>query len=591
MSTHRKAKTAPKIFKTDKKELRDLVIGTMKRVSDAVGSSMGPGGRVTLLESDFPGIPDKVTKDGVTIFKALGASNPFEHTIIETARNVAERVVTEAGDGTTTSTVLAYNIISNLFDFCEKNPKFSPQRATRIIQKALKETLLPYIEERAIKITEDNKDILRMVAKISANGDDEIADSVIESFELIGFGANSHVTIRESSGDIGYKVERVDGLPLPIGLEESAGKLSVAFINDQGNQRCFLEKPLFLLFDGAINDVTQILPLINALGEKYVNEGSSDYKNMVIMAHGFSESVLTTLAYNMQDSLTINVVPIMTRMEPFLNSQTHSLYDIAAFTGAKVFGLKNQLSKATLQDLGGNMDSFEAYRFRSTIVGEPDPVLVEARVEEIRQMQKTAESKAESFWFEERAAKVSNGIAKLTIFAGSQGEIKERKDRAEDAVCAVRAAITHGALPGGCRVAIDMALLLAEKYEEGNPAREVLMPSLLSLPQKLLENAGYTQDEIGEIISELVNNRHLVYDVENAEYGKAEELGLFDATKAVSESLKSSVSIASSLGTLGAIVVHPRDEVFERSEAKADAEFGRAINNADQFVNEANERA
>lgn len=586
---HRKAKTAPKIFEIDSKTLKNKVLKTMHRVAEAVGRTMGPGGRNILIESDYPGIPNKNTKDGVTVFKSLGAIDAYEHLIIEQARDVAQRTATEAGDGTTTATVLSYSIIANLFDFCERNPKYSPQRAARRIQEVARKSLVPYIRERSIKITEDNKHLLKMVAKISANGDEDMANAVIQAFEEIGYGDASHVTIREISGPQGYKVERIDGFPIPIGFEESIGKLHTAFINDQANQRCYLEKPLFILFDGQVNDLIMMHDLLDGIGRKYT-EGDSDFKNVVIVSHGFSENVLTQLAFNFADPNTINVVPLITPMAQFLNSQTHFLGDLAAFTGAKVFGLKDQISKATLADLGSNMVSFECYRFRSTVIGDPDPVNVEVRAEDLRRMKEHGESEAEKIWIEERLGKITNGIAKLTIYGGSNGELKEAHDRCEDAVCAVRSAIAHGALPGGCRLSIDMALKLAQELEEGDPAREVLMPALMSLPNRLLDNAGYNVEEIGEVFKKLVGDPELVYDIENQKYGKAEELGLFDATKAVEESLSNAVSIAAVLGTMGGLVCHPRDDVFERSEAKADSEFMRITDNPTSFVNEANER-
>lgn len=587
---HRKAKTAPKIFETEPKNLKKIVLRVMDRVAQAVGSSMGPGGKVTLIESDYPGIPNKLTKDGVTIFKALGAIDPYEHLIIESARDVAQRTVSEAGDGTTTATVLSNAIIHNLFDFCEKNRKYSPQKAARRIQKVTKEVLIPFVKSKAIKIGEENQHLLKMVATISANGDSDMANAVIQAFEEVGYGESSHVTIRELSGPTGYKVERIDGFPIPVGYEESIGKLHTAFINDQANQRCYLESPLFLLFDGQLNDLMSIAPLLDAIGKKYM-EGNSDFKNMVIFAHGFSENVLTTLAFNFADPSTINVLPVITPMAQFLNSQMHFLYDMAAFTGAKVFGLKDQITTATLEDLGSGMESFECYRFRSTVIGDPDPVNIEVRADDLRQIKEQAESQAERMWLEERLGKITNGIAKLTIFGGSNGELKEAHDRAEDAVASVRAAISEGAVPGGARMAIDMALKLAAELEKGDPAREVLIPSLLSLPNKLLDNAGYSTEEIQEILGKLVENSDLVYNVEEQKFGQAEELGLFDATKAVTESLSNAVSIAGVLGTMGGMVCHPRDGEFERSEARADSEYMKAVENPNQFVNEANERA
>jgi chaperonin GroEL len=587
--SHRKAKSSAKMFLTDQKELQKIVLGTMFRVSEIVGKTLGPGGRNCLIESDYVGLSNKNTKDGVTVFKSLGAVNPYEHLVIEQARDAAQKTVESAGDGTTTATILAYNIIKNLFEFCSKNPKYSPQKAAREIVKATEQVLIPFIESKSIVIDEENKHILKMVAKISANGDGDMASAVIEAFETIGFGDASHVTIRELSGQKKYVVERIDGFPIPVGFEESSGKLHVAFINDTANQRCYLEKPLFLLYDGNMNDLMMFAPLLEGIGKKYV-EGDADYKNVVIFAHGYSESVLTHLAYNFSNPNTINILPMITFRAQFLNSETHFLYDLSAFTGAKVFGLKDQIGTATLADLGNGMESFEAYRFRSTAVGDPDPINVEVRADELKTMKLNAESQSERILLEERLGKITNGIAKLTIYGGSNGELKEAHDRCEDAVCAVRSAINHGAVPGGCRLAVDMALKLLQEYPEGNPIREVLVPSFLALPEKLLDNAGRNPEEIEEVLRNLMENSDHVYDVENQLYGKAEKLGLFDAAKAVSESLSNAVSIASVLGTCGGLVAYPRDDVFERSEARADSEYMKTVENPNQFTNEANVR-
>jgi len=538
---------------------------------------MGPGGKISLIESDLPGIPNRLTKDGVSIFKSLGAVNAYEHLIIETARDAATRTAEDAGDGTTSATVLSYEIIKNLFKFCEENPKYSPQKASRRIAKITKDMLVPYIQSRAIMIDDENRHLLRSVAKISANGDDDLADAVIEAFETVGYGASSHVTIREVPGPSGYKVELIEGLPVPIGYEDSLRAQAVRFINDSANQRVFLKSVRFILFDGALNDLNPAMNLIEAIGTRYaqVPGGDKNFENFVIIAHGFSESVINALAANFESESSFNLVPIVTPMAQFVNSQTHFLHDVAAFTGSKVFGLKDQMQNATLEDLGIPMESFDYGRFRSTILGDSDPTLVEMRADDLRTLVKTAESQAEKSWIEERIAKITNGIAKLTVMGGSSGEMKEKVDRVDDAVAAVRSAITRGALPGGCRISIDMVLKLQEELPEGDPALAVLVPALFSLPHRILDNAGHTEEEIKEVINTLILNRDKVYDIENLVYGTAEELGLFDATAAVQESLVNAVSIANVLGTMGAIVCHPRDPAFERSEAAADADFYR----------------
>jgi chaperonin GroEL len=583
-----KQKTAAKTYISEPQILKDIVLRTMEKVSNIVGSSLGTGGKLTLLESDLPNIPNRLSKDGVSIFKSLGAANPYEHLIIESARDAAVRTASTAGDGTTTATILSYHIIKNIFAFCENNPKYSPQKAVRRIRKVLKDILVPYIRERAIKITEENKDLLLKVATISANGDKELAEAVITAFELIGYGESSHITIRQLTGPDSYDVKRIDGMPIPIGLEESCGKFHTVFISDQAGQRAYLEKPLFLLFDGVINDLVSVGPMFDAIGEKYAS-GDADFKNLVLVSHGFSDNVLTGLSFNFANPQTINILPLKSPMAQFLNSQQQWLMDLSAFTGAKIFGLKDQLSTAKIEDLGTGMQSFEAYRFRSTVVGDPEPMNIEVRADTLKKMKENAESQAERMWLEERLGVLTSGIAKLTVYGGSSGDITERVDRIEDATMAVKSAITHGVLPGGCRISLDMAVKLMD-LPENDPAREVLFPSLIALPEKLLDNSGYNEEEIKDIIDKLIGNPELVYDLETESFGDPFELGLFDASKAVEDSLNNSISISGVLGCMGGIVAFPRDVDMEREEFRKDKEFMQICENPHQYKNEANER-
>jgi chaperonin GroEL len=274
----------------------------------------------------------------------------------------------------------------------------------------------------------------------------------------------------------------------------------------------------------------------------------------------------------------------------FMNAQTHILGDLAAFTGARVFGMKDKVAEAQLSDLGSGMTQFEAYRFRSTIVGDPDPTNIEVRAEELSNQKKAAESKAEVLWLEERVGKLTSGIAKLTIYGGSNGELKEAHDRCEDAVMAVRSAISKGALAGGSRTLLDLFLYVKDSPDIQKHVKEVLLPSLLTPIQRLLDNAGYHDEKSVEIIEKLMLDSNLVFDIENQKFGTAEDLGVFDSLPAVEESLKNAASIASVMGTLGGIVAYPRDNEYERSEAAADSEYQKMVNNPTAFKNEADER-
>jgi chaperonin GroEL len=554
---------------------------------------LGPGGRCTLIESSLDGIPNKNTKDGVTIFRALGSNNPYEHLIIEQIRDVAIRTVNEAGDGTTTSAIIAGELIKNLFAFCKNNPKFSPQKVARTISKRVYEDLCKEIDKMSIKITEKNKDLLEKVATVSTNGDNEMAKAVIQAFDLVGFGSSSHVTIQELSGNPGYKADLIEGFPVAKGYEESIGKFHPMFINDQMHQRCVLDNPLFLLFDGKITDICQISTVLDRVGKEYAGDfdtgipGKPEFKNLVIIAHSFGENVLNEFAFNFQNPLTINVLPLATPMDALINSQLQFLMDVSAFTGAKIFDMSHPVADVQPGDLGSNMTKIEVYRFRTTIVGEPDPVNIETRVNEIKGQAEQAASTLERQILEERMGKISNGIAQLKIYGASVGELKEKADRAEDAVCAVRAAISHGCVPGGCRVLLNLILTLdlEDKINE-----QVLMPSLLAPFNKLLDNAGYTSEENLEILQKLYDEPDTVYDVENSKFGNCKKLGLLDATLAVSQALKNAASIASVMGTLGGIICFPRDNELEKQDARDEIEFNRTLENAGNIKNEANER-
>jgi chaperonin GroEL len=586
----RRVKEAEKIFTSDLNKIQQVIVDTLNEVSQIVGSTLGPGGRVVAIESMLPEIPHSVTKDGVSVFKSLGASNALKQLIIEIAREAAVKTVSEAGDGTTTSTILASAFTQNVYSFCKNNPKYPPQKVVRIINKLLSDKLIPFIEKNAIKVSSKKKNfnLLSKVAKVSANGDDDMAEAVMKSFEITGFSQGSHITIQQLSGPSGkYEVSLIEGFPINMGYEESIGKFHSAFINDKGKLRCLLEKPLFILFDGRITDLIQMQRALEGIGQEYTN-GNSDFKNVVVVAHGFSDQVLTSLAYNFNDPTTINVVPFKTPINMIINSETQFLQDLAAFTGAKIFDMNNPINNATGTEFGRNMERMEIYRFRATVVGEPDPTLIELRASEIEQQSKQASSKVEKMLLEERLGKLTSGIAELKLYGASVGELKEKADRAEDAVLAVRSTLADGCLPGGCRTLINLALELNENSEE--IVKKIVVPSLFAPFYRLLENAGYNAEEIEDVLKKMIADKNLVIDVENGTFGKAEDMGIFDAMQAVKQSLLNSVSIASTMGTLGGLVVQPRIRELELQDAKDEANFKRTLDNADIIRNEANER-
>lgn len=596
--------------------LDQKVLKTMKTISDAVGATLGPGGRPVLIERQEYGMPGMVTKDGVTVFRALGFSDPVAHSIMESARDAAVRTVSEAGDGTTTATVLAYSFVRYAQEYLKANPSSSPQRLVQDIQEAFDTTVEPLIRKLAIKVDFESKRgqrILRDVATVSANGDRKLASAVMEAFNLVG--DNGTVTIVEASGPSAYKVERIHGFPIPIGYEESCQKFMTAFINDGAANRVYLKNPQFVLFNGTCTDVQSIVGLLEKLQYCWLNrpgvpthDPHQPYitsPNVIIVSNGFSESVLGTLALNMPNEATINVVPLVIPRTAIMNGEVHFLEDLSAITGASVLNpLSRPLDSFELKDLGrvevvvdgvSGPGEFEMFRFRSTVIGRNDEDEIAERAETVEAMVQSAPSEYDARLMKERLACLTGGIAKLTVVGSSNGELRERKDRADDAVQAVRGAIRHGALPGGgwalLRVAHEMDCGFHKESVE-----KVMVPALKEPVRKLLENTGiHVPEQIDTFIAGLItridkvdgkSREALVYDLADG-YKEVVALkaGLLDSVPAVLEAIRNSISISSLLGTLGCIIVFERDLEHERAEAAANEDFVRNAN-----VNPANER-
>lgn len=573
-NSYRKAKTVAKDILVHGETLEEKVLSTMSTISAVVGATLGPSGRPILIERQEYGLPHIVTKDGVTTFRSLGFNDPTAHAIMEAARDASIRTATEAGDGTSTATVLSEAIVRYSSKYCKANPKASPQKVVRKLEKTFREFIEPKIKSLSIK---PNEEMLKSVAKLSTNGDLELANAVMECFEYIG--DDGSISITELSGPSHYEVEHISGFPISMGFEESCAKLFPLFINDKANNRCFLEKPSFVLYFGQITNTQTIIKLMEKIADGWANPSNHNLKkafspNVVLVATGFSESVLGDLGANFPHGQTINVFPLVTPKTGAQNAELHFLDDLASVTGAKVFDpITNTLENAKLSDLGyGDVQSFEAQRYRSTILGIADEGLIIARAEEVKNALKYAESKMDCYILEERLGKLTGGIAKLKVIGASNGELREKRDRAEDATFAVRGARRHGCLPGG---GWTLAQLVKELTNDLDPViKEVLIPSLLEPIKKLLTNCGLIEEEIEPILQALINTSdHTTYDAMEGKFVNAVEGGILDSTPAVLEAIRNSISIASLLGTLGGTVVFHRDAESEIAEADSTNSF------------------
>jgi chaperonin GroEL len=600
-----KAKSAPKIVLPRGQTLEKKILETMKTISTVVGGTLGPGGHPVLIERPEYGLPPIVTKDGVTVFRALGFQDPVAHSIMEAARDTSVRTADEAGDGTTTAAILAEAFVRLVKTYCQKNPTVPPQQVIREIQRVYTEVLEPEIKKLSIKCnleTRRGHKLLEAVACLSGNGDKDLAKSVMECYDICGDDGN--VTLIESSGPFGYEVEKVEGYPIPMGYEESTQRYYPMFINEPATQRIVLEKPGFILYFGRVNDIQTLLSLLTKLGEAWKGEYLTVH-NFVIVATGFSEAVLASLATNMAYPDTIKFVPLAIPLSPVHNGQRLFLDDLAAVTGAKVFdpitapigdiegfeGVGNLKIDANQVWQPQGVRAFECSRFRSTIVGFADEDKLATRITEVESMAQLAESVMDATFMRERLAKLSGGIAKLKVIGSSNGELKERRDRAEDAVCAVRGAIKSGALIGGGWTLARLAEILPDTPV----CNEIIAPALSEPIEVLWHNSGVPEDKILEVRNKMLDSvsnltdypkTTVVWDAAKSENCVALERGILDSTPAVRDAIKNSIANATLLGTLGGCIVQPRDREIEVKESREAAEFEKW-----RDYNPANEKA
>jgi chaperonin GroEL (HSP60 family) len=473
---------------------------------------------------------------------------------------------------TTTATILAEAIVRYTSEYCKKNPKVSPTKVVRKLETVFNETILPMIQSWSI---EADDVMLRAVAKLSANGDTELADAVMTCFDSVGDDGN--ISLVEISGPAHYEVELLKGYPINVGYEESCNKFFQLFLNDRSNNRCILEKPIFILYHGALTEIQSAQLLLEKIGKAWSDEKFNH--NVIFVATGFSETVLATFGTNFVQDHTINVVPLVAPKSMISTGQLHFLHDLSAVTSAKVFDpLTHPLDTAELADLGYGIESFEMTRYRSTILGISDEDLVIARAEEIKQAIQNAESTMDKQLMEERLGKLTGGVAKLKVFGPSSGELREKRDRAEDAVFAVRGAKKHGALPGGGHTLLKV---LSKLDATDDILNMVLAPAFMEPVYKLLDNCGLSHEEQTKIINylsaDIESDNFTVYDAWGQTFVNAVEGGILDSTPAVLEAIRNSISIASLLGTLGGSICFQRDHDIEKQEAMSVMDYVKTI--------------
>jgi chaperonin GroEL len=507
-------------------------------LANAVKATLGPKGRNAILEKSF-GAPT-VTKDGVSVAKEIELKDKFENMGAQMVKEPASNTSDEAGDGTTTATVLAQAIIR------EGLKAVASGRNPMDIKRGIDKAVITAVEDlkRLSKPCKDPKAIAQ-VGTISANSDTDIGKTIADAMEKVG--KEGVITVEEGSG-LNNELDVVEG------MQFDRGYLSPYFINNQSDQTAELEKPLILLYEKKISNIREFLPLLESIAKAG--------RPLLVIAEDVEGEALATLVVN-----TIRgIVKVCAVKAPgFGDRRKAMLQDIAVLTGGTVISDEVGLSleKATLNDLG-EAKKVVAEKENTTIIdGAGKASDIKARVESIRQQVEEATSDYDKEKLQERVAKLSGGVAVVKVGAATEIEMKEKKARVEDALHATRAAVEEGVVPGG-GVALIRAQRSLEKLEGANEDQTVgirILSRAIEEPlRQIVENAGEDAAVVVNRVKEGKGN--FGYNAATGEYGDMIEAGILDPTKVTRLALQNASSVAGLLLTTEVMVAEsPKDEV------------------------------
>jgi chaperonin GroEL len=567
MSTQTKAK----ITLSDQEQLDKVVDETLAHAAAVVGRTLGPSGRPVLISRmDLPGV---ATKDGVTVLKHLGLASPTHNLVLDMVKEVSLNTARDAGDGTTTAIILAEALVREGKKFVAANPKSNPQRIMRELQSCYKTVVAPFLVSASRKVSNDED--LRRVALVSANGDEEIADAVVEA--VTAAGDDGTVLIQEDQGG-GMRVETVDGYIVTTGLKD-IGAIGTAFVNDRAGQQVRMDAGLIVLFDGTLNDLALPVAIQNAV------ESSNDLfgKSIVVFAHDFSDPVIEKFLKSSKAGVT--VLPIKTPKSTLSGSRTMFLHDMAAYSGATV--MDPATGPSFSDENFGHFSSCRANYYETYVRCDIDSDLVEARVEELKAILDASTSPHDEAHLRAHIGKLTGGIATVWVGGMSDAEIREKRDRVQDAVEAVRSAIAEGLVPGGC----STHLSLIAKIKSSLNYKESWSILALALNQpivRLLSNCG-EEDEILNISQAIVASidpttglASHTFDADLHVMVDAFEAGIIEGAKVHRSAIGNALSVASVLMTIGGIVVAPRDYNLETQLELSKSSFQQMMNGGNE---------
>lgn len=518
-------------------EARDLLKNGVDQLANAVKVTLGPKGRNVVIEKKF-GAP-QITKDGVTVAKEIELENKFENTGAQLVKSVASKTGDDAGDGTTTATILAQAIVTE--GLKNVTAGANPMDLKRGIDKAVK-SVVDFIAESAEKV-DDNYDKIEQVATVSANNDAEIGKLLADAMRKVS--KNGVISIEESKS-------RDTHIDVVEGMQFDRGYLSSYFVTDAEKMECVMENPYILIYDKKISSVKEFLPILQPAAESG--------RPLLVIAEDVDSEALTTLVVN---RLRSNLKICAVKAPGFGDRRKAMLEDIAILTGGTVIseekGLK--LEQATLEMLG-TCEKVEVSKDNTTIVGGAgSKENIADRVSQLKNEIANTTSSYDKEKLQERLAKLAGGVAVLYVGANSEVEMKEKKDRVDDALCATRAAIEEGVVAGGGTTYIR-ALAALKKIKGDNADEQTginIVERAIEEPlRQIVKNAGGEGAVVVQKVSE--GKGDFGYNARKNEFEDLRKAGIVDPAKVARVALENAASIAGMFLTTECLIVDKPEE-------------------------------
>ncbi|KQP19455.1 chaperonin GroEL [Pseudorhodoferax sp. Leaf265] len=537
-------------------DARAKIVRGVNILADAVKVTLGPKGRNVVLERSF-GAPT-VTKDGVSVAKEIELKDKYENIGAQLVKEVASRTSDNAGDGTTTATVLAQAIVREGFKYVAAG--LNPADLKRGVDKAV--TALVAEVKTLSKPTTTSKEIAQ-VGAISANSDWDVGQIIADAIDKVG---KEGVITVEDGKSLHNELDVVEG------LQFDRGYLSPYFINNADRQVAALDNPFILLFDKKISNIRELLPTLEAVAKAG--------RPLLIIAEEVEGEALATLVVNSIRGI-LKVVAV--KAPGFGDRRKAILEDIAILTGGKVIAeeVGLTLEKVTLADLGQAKRAEIGKENTIVIDGAGTAADIEARVKQIRVQIDEATSDYDREKLQERVAKLAGGVAVIKVGAATEVELKEKKARVEDALHATRAAVEEGVVPGGgvallrAKQAVKKAGVLKGDNADQDAGIALVLRAIEEPLRQIVGNAGEEASVVVARVLELSGNHG--YNAANGSYGDLVEQGVLDPAKVTRTALQNAASVASLILTTEAIVAElPKDETPLPAAGGAPGGFGGA---------------